>query len=759
MPEALENETITPLEAAHEYVRRGWSVVPIPYKLKGAVYKEWEQLRLKESDLSEYFDQPANIGLILGEPSGWLVDVDLDCPEARAIADKYLPPTEAKTGRTGIANSHWWYIAANAETAQHRDPTTQKMMVELRSTGAQTVVGPSIHPDDGSQYDVLRGEPAFVPAPMLTACVDALANRVIEMRYGSDVPQKKSGTKKTKTATTSVVHDHSPRDSQQIETRALAYLDKIPSAISGQGGHGVTYTAATVLVHGFEIDPERALGLLLTHYNPRCAPPWTEKELRHKVEDAAKKTHSRPRGWLLNEACDRAVDLDVDISALVQHPGQLVSQEETKVRSRDHPQRSGVGDPGPIPDELLRVPGFVSEVMDFTLETAPYPNQPLAFCGALALQAFLGGRKVRDQADNRTNLYLLSLAHSASGKDWPRRVNTRILHTIDQANALGEHFASGEGLQDALYLTPNMLFQTDEIDGLLQSINKAKDARYEGILGTLLTMYSSAASVFVMRRKAGQDAAGTIQQPCLVIYGTAIPTHYYSALSERMLTNGFFARMLIVEAGKRGEGQEPKIADLPPRILETATYWANFNPGKGNMGNFFPIPDIVHYTSGAQSLLIDARHQCDVEYNQAEERGDSVGMTVWGRTNEYIRKLALLYAISANYSEPSINVEAAVWATQFVMHQTRRMLFMAQSHVADNPFHAECLKLLKKLRDAGGRMGRNKLMRAMHLKMADFDQIVTTLLTQGDIIAVEIPSKTKPAFGYQLVSEIHHSDS
>lgn len=44
-----------------------------------------------------------------------------------------------------------------------------------------------------------------------------------------------------------------------------------------------------------------------------------------------------------------------------------------------------------------------------------------------------------------------------------------------------------------------------------------------------------------------------------------------------------------------------------------------------------------------------------------------------------------------------------------------------------------------------------ELMRAMHLKMADFDQIVTTLLTQGDIVSGEIPTKTKPAFGYQLV--------
>ena len=102
--------------------------------------------------------------------------------------------------------------------------------------------------------------------------------------------------------------------------------------------------------------------------------------------------------------------------------------------------------------------------------------------------------------------------HSAAGKDWPRKVNTRIVHEVGLAKCLGERFASGEGIQDALFQTPGMLFQTDEIDGMLQSINKAKDARHEAIMSTLLTMYSASNSVFPMRRKAGKEAPGVINQ-------------------------------------------------------------------------------------------------------------------------------------------------------------------------------------------------------------------------------------------------------
>ncbi len=47
-------------------------------------------------------------------------------------------------------------------------------------------------------------------------------------------------------------------------------------------------------------------------------------------------------------------------------------------------------------------------------------------------------------------------------------------------------------------------------------------------------------------------------------------------------------------------------------------------------------------------------------------------------------------------------------------------------------------------------MSRRDLMRLLHFKGSDFDQIVSTLIQQGDIAQVNIPTKTKPALGYEL---------
>lgn len=413
-------------------------------------------------------------------------------------------------------------------------------------------------------------------------------------------------------------------------------------------------------------------------------------------------------------------------------------------------------DPGPMPDYMLRIPGFVSEVMDYCLATAPYPNQVMAFSGALSLQAFLAGRKVRDPGDNRTNLYLLGLAHSAAGKDWPRKINTRILHEIGLADCTGERFASGEGIQDALFLSPSMLFQTDEIDGMLQSINKSRDARHENIMTTLLTFYSSANSVYPMRRKAGKESPGSINQPSLVIFGTAIPNHYYEALSERMLTNGFFARMIILECGRRGTGQEPTIAEIPDRVLETARWWNDYRPGQGNLQDWHPIPAVVPHTDEARQILVSARIEAEAEYEQAENNNDAVGTTVWGRVSEQSRKLALLYAISQDAQNPEIGRDAAAWAVAFVMHQTRRMLCMAGRHVSRNDFDAmakEMLRVLRSWRDKRGNkpMPEWELTRRLPWKPSDHDDVIKLLRKQKLLDCGPSPSKTKSGTVYWLV--------
>ena len=535
-----------------------------------------------------------------------------------------------------------------------------------------------------------------------------------------------------------------------IERRARAYLATMPGAVSGQGGHNACYTAARVLVNDFALPQDVALRILREDFNPRCTPIWSEKELTHKIKSASETAHSVAHGALVNESQnEQAVDLSA-FSAPSEVPCAIIIPDADDANDAIESAADTEYD-SQIPNELLRVPGFISRVMEFCLETAPCPNPTMSFCGALALQAFLAGRKVRDEGDNRTNLYILGLANSGTGKDWPRKINMRIAHAAGLGDCIGERFASGEGVQDALFLTPNMLFQTDEMDGVLQSINNAKDSRHEIIMDAMRTLYSSANSIFPMRRKAGQESAGVIDQPCLSVFGTAIPNHYYEALSERMLTNGFFSRMLIFESGKRAKGRDARIADIPADIAEIAQWWARYTPGTGDLAKEHPSPRIVATDADAKARKLEIQTEIESEYASEETRNNADGMAVWARANEQMCKLALIYAISSDCEEPVIGVPAVDWATKIVMRQIRGMLNQTKIHVSENPFHKACLKVRRKLQsDPLWTLSHSVLLKRMKIDARSLQQVISTMAQSGEIEIISTPTKSVPHIDYRL---------
>ena len=151
----------TVLDIALDDIARGWSPIPIPYCKKNPGRNGWQHLRITAADAASYFNGALqNIGVLLGEASNGLADIDLDTPEAIAVAP-YLLPSTAIFGRASKRHSHYLYVAPGlAEVVgkavlKFRDPTLpreSKPLLELRvggEKGAQTVFPPSAHEDTG----------------------------------------------------------------------------------------------------------------------------------------------------------------------------------------------------------------------------------------------------------------------------------------------------------------------------------------------------------------------------------------------------------------------------------------------------------------------------------------------------------------------------------------------------------------------------------------------------------------------------------
>jgi hypothetical protein len=75
--------------------------------------------------------------------------------------------------------------------------------------------------------------------------------------------------------------------------RARAYLDKLPPAIAGSGGHAATYAAACEVVE-FGANEAEALEILSAWNQTHCQPAWSERDLRHKLASAFRHTAPAP---------------------------------------------------------------------------------------------------------------------------------------------------------------------------------------------------------------------------------------------------------------------------------------------------------------------------------------------------------------------------------------------------------------------------------------------------------------------------------
>jgi hypothetical protein len=225
----------------------------------------------------------ANVGVVTGPTSGvWMLGPDggEGLADLRALEAEHgpLPPTLRSRSGSGGEHLIFRWPADGLKIPNARNHRRLKIDVRGCGDGPGYFVAPPSRNANG-EYRWANSLPPAEAPPWLLGWVRGVTPKV-------PPPKPRPGAAE----------------------RAVAYLAKCPPAVSGQGGHGQTFAAARALVWGFELSEDVALDLLKTHYNPRCAPLWSEKELRHKVADAAAKDFGKPRGYLL-DADGRANDV------------------------------------------------------------------------------------------------------------------------------------------------------------------------------------------------------------------------------------------------------------------------------------------------------------------------------------------------------------------------------------------------------------------------------------------------------------------
>jgi hypothetical protein len=247
------------IAAAREYLALGYRPIPLTPLSKAAAVK-WKKFQREtptEQDIDKWFSvgEP-NIALLTG---GGLLVVDLD--EAGLLEEVKArfgdTPMTCQTPRGG---THLYYRLPPGEHLGNAVRIGDQP-IDVRCEGGYAIV-PWSRNAQGMAY---RWAGSVVPVSELPIIDVSRLPKREEPKALSPVPV-------------------SENIAEMIQ-RARGYLAHVEGAISGQRGHDRTMRAAGILIQKFALSIEEALPLL-REWNEHCEPPWSERELLHKLQDA-----------------------------------------------------------------------------------------------------------------------------------------------------------------------------------------------------------------------------------------------------------------------------------------------------------------------------------------------------------------------------------------------------------------------------------------------------------------------------------------
>ena len=233
---------------------RGWCFTPLYGKRP--FLTDWQNFPRHTLDQVIAWSRRFNIGLRTGINSGiGVIDID---PGA-TMRPQDFPRTA--TAVTGGGGHHLYYKVDRAVKNSQSDVAPS---VDVRGDGGQVVFV-------GSKHHVTQKVYAWFPG--LSPNEIALA----------DFPYSMLPTRLPLPPSVPPLAPTGPMGDS--EKRAMAYLAKCDDAISGAGGHNATLRVACEC-RRFGLNRPSMLRVMDWFNSNKCSPPWSVRELEHKVDSA-----------------------------------------------------------------------------------------------------------------------------------------------------------------------------------------------------------------------------------------------------------------------------------------------------------------------------------------------------------------------------------------------------------------------------------------------------------------------------------------
>jgi len=409
--------------------------------------------------------------------------------------------------------------------------------------------------------------------------------------------------------------------------RASAYLREIDGAVSGQGGHDTTYRAACSLVIGFDLSPDDAFGLLWNEYNPRCQPPWSEKEIWHKINSANKDTGER--GRLLEDWKDKGVDLSM-----------LLGEERTSDFDDEDFAKS-----------MVPASGLLRDVYEYYGQTSQRLSHVMGLAVAVSTCEVLFGRRIASHTDLRTNDYNVVIAPTNCGKEACEKTISKIFESVshDHQFIIPPDVQSGNGLLAAITLSRCCIWVSDEFGKVLAAVldKKNRNPHQTQIATHLLKLYGKADGTY----GGAAHSAGVknrVVQPHFCVLGLTTGSTLFESVDASNVSDGLFGRIAFWPVQDRPRRRRMKKVDVPKELTDKVAEWMAWKP-IGNLGDEYPNPAVLEMTDEALKRWESHSEAIDERMDEQSETRNAI----WGRVAARSMKLAMVHRAAREESNPA----------------------------------------------------------------------------------------------------------
>jgi hypothetical protein len=376
------------------------------------------------------------------------------------------------------------------------------------------------------------------------------------------------------------------------------------------------------------------------------------------------------------------------------------------------------------------VPGFISEFMNYYMQTAPRPHEQFAFSAAITALASLGCRTIKqDRIDLR--LFTVNLAASGGGKEHTRKSVQSLMFEAGANGLVYTDVASAQAAVAIAAQVPGVLLQIDEIGGKLRANSNSQ--HLAALPVTLMELYSTDH----VRKTYADGKQVSCTNPRVIVQGASTPETFWPAVNTGLSIDGFLSRILVFEIPHVDLADESiGFIPVPEALLAFAKQLLLLDQ-----------PRTIHYSPKGRQLLSKYRRAIDSRVRDDREAGNNVRATIWVRAVLHIQKLALLFALSRSWGNldqgfqvEECDLKAAHSVVVDRLKAVEDMLVKAATIASDEDRAEEQLTsaVLRQLADEPKSL--TQIYRSTTLAHKKIKHAVLRLLERGEVAAYLTPA-------------------